>query len=85
MSQVEQEIAFNLLNGFELNIFSPEEGFNSEANKTLGIIFENRQELFDKLELRECEKCGKIESLYNGGGSNDDGEVWCNECFNFEF
>lgn len=38
------------------------------------------EEFFKKLELRHCENCGKVESLYNGGGTIDEMDC-CVDCY----
>ena len=45
------------------------------------ITEEQKDFLFNFLELRHCENCGMVESYDNGGGTIDE-MVCCGECYN---
>ena len=47
---------------------------------TFPIDENDTEEFFKATCLRWCEQCGKIESVYDGGGFNKDGENYCSQC-----
>lgn len=90
MSQAQIDIVFELLDGvvfgWDINekIETLKEEIFEKAQIVLDLDIENFSELLEKLEMRNCENCGKCESVSNGGGSNSDGEIWCSDCLDRE-
>ena len=90
LSQEEINIAFDLLNGTfissnidkELQEFS--QTFSGKIQKHIIVNIDNFTLFLEKIELRNCENCGKLESFTDGGGYNDDGEEWCSNCLERE-
>lgn len=86
LSDEERRIALNLLDGIEsgfsqcdmLSTFSLE--FSEKIGRPFALDYEFFYDFLEALELRCCENCGKIESVYNGGGHNSNGEEMCAEC-----
>lgn len=57
------------------------EEYNKKFNANLSLIEEDLEDLFEVLELRWCENCGKLENIYNGGGTAND-MTCCDDCYN---
>lgn len=87
LNEKEEEFIFNQLDGvvwdswnFERNKNALIEAFKDEFNKDINIEFDELNEFAEYLELRWCEICGIMESVYAGGGSNINGEQCCEQC-----
>lgn len=90
LKQEEKEFLFNELDGNNLDNFHIKievilndicEKYNKKFNIELNLVESDLENLFQVLELRWCENCGKLENIYNGGGTPND-MTCCDDCYN---